>query len=434
MSERDSEQGPVQGSEPAAEPIATPAPEAQRPVAEPPKGSSRAALWLAGLLILVLAGVALSPFWAPQIAPLLPWGESRPEYAALESRLAAAEARPVVPSQELDAIQSAATSLANRVGQLETAISAQRAELEKRPAAPSVDLQPIDTALHALTQRVDHLEAAVKSGTQIEPTLAATRAELQQAEQRLAAIERQSALRVESETAAAKNTEQELASLHKADADLVQRVAVLERETQSQTATALRADGMLALLLAQMREAVEQARPFPTEFNAFVSLAQDQDLAAAARPLAEAAHNGAPSRAVLEKRLAELAGSLAATNQPADDADWGTQTLARLRSLVTIRRIDSAPQTGPEAAVSAARAALAGGDLAGAVAALDPAIGANADAVRPWLRMAHERLAVETALDHLQELLTARLGGSSVAPGAAPATVPEEPGKARTRS
>ena len=40
----------------------------------------------------------------------------------------------------------------------------------------------------------------------------------------------------------------------------------------------------MALLLAQMREAIDQARPFPTEFDAFVRLAQDPELAAAARP------------------------------------------------------------------------------------------------------------------------------------------------------
>jgi hypothetical protein len=44
--------------------------------------------------------------------------------------------------------------------------------------------------------------------------------------------------------------------------------------------------------------------------------------------------------------------------------------------------------------------------------------------------MARARLAAETALDHVQELLTERLGSSP----AAPAKVPEEPEKARTRS
>ena len=60
-----------------------------------------------------------------------------------------------------------------------------------------------------------------------------------------------------------------------------------------------------------------------------------------------------------------------------------------------------------------------------------PLTGADAEAARPWLLMARERLTAETALDHVQELLTERLGGS---PAAAPAKVPDEPQKARTRS
>jgi hypothetical protein len=99
---------------------------------------------------------------------------------------------------------------------------------------------------------------------------------------------------------------------------------------------------------------------------------------------------------------------------------------------VTIRRIEGPSQTGSEAAVNAAQTALARGDLAGAVAALDPLTGANAEAARPWMRMARERLAAEAALDHLQELLTTRLGS---APAAAPASSPDQPSeKARTRS
>ena len=90
--------------------------------------------------------------------------------------------------------------------------------------------------------------------------------------------------------------------------------------------------------------------------------------------------------------------------------------LARLRGLVTIRRIDGAPQTVSEAAVSTAETALSRGDLADAVSALDTLAGANAEAVRPWLRMARERLTVEASLDHLRQLLATRLGSRSAAP------------------
>jgi len=191
---------------------------------------------------------------------------------------------------------------------------------------------------------------------------------------------------------------------------------------------------MAALLLGQMREAIEQARPFPAEFDAFVRLTRGSDLAAAAQPLAEPARNGVASRAVLAKGLTELAGRMAASDEPAAKSDWREQTLARLRGLVTIRRIDGSSRTRSDGAVGTAQAALARDDLAGAVAALEPLTGADAEAARPWLLMARERLAAETALDHVQELLTERLGNPAAAPGAAPAKVPDEPEKARTRS
>jgi hypothetical protein len=136
--------------------------------------------------------------------------------------------------------------------------------------------------------------------------------------------------------------------------------------------------------------------------------------------------------------LAELAGRMAASSEPAAKSDWREQTLARLRGLVTIRRIDESSHTGSDGGadgvVGLAQAALARGDLAGAVAALEPLTGADAEAAHPWLLMARERLAAEAALDHVQELLTERLGSPPAAPGAAPAKVPDEPEKTRTRS
>ena len=204
MSERESEQGPAEGGAVPVEPGSTPAVEPARP---PRRSSARAALWLAGLLILILAGVALSPFWAPQIEPLFPWGENRDEYAALATRLAAVEARPVAPNTGIDAIQSAVSALARRVDQLDSRLAA----IEKRPAPPIPDTDAINSALSALAHRVDQLEAAGK------PDLGPIRAGMQQLEQRLAAIETQSASRMASETAASKDMQQELSRLGKAD-------------------------------------------------------------------------------------------------------------------------------------------------------------------------------------------------------------------------
>ena len=392
MSERHSEERAGEGD---------PTPMESEPSPPPPAGPARRlgasrhpALWFSAGFILIIAGVALSPFWAPGVAPLLPWSErpstSAEDYAALAARMAAVEKRSVPPSADIDASKS---------------------------------------AVAALGRRVDQLEATRTADAQIAAGVAATKAGLQQLEQRLAAAETQSSSRAASETAELQKIQQELSRLSGLTADFATRLPALEQQMQSQSG-AERTDAALAMVLLQMREAVDQARPFPAEYSAFKALARDPDLMANAEPLAEAAQSGVPSRAVLSKRLSELAGRVATATEPPPESDWGAQALARLRGLVTIRRIDGAPQTGPEAAVSAAQAALARGDLADAVAALDPLTGANAEAARPWLRMARERLAVETALDRLQQLLGARLGSTR----AAPAALPAEPAKARAPS
>jgi len=394
MSEAHDAERPSEGSPPSPpEEIAPPAAELTRPH----RASRQVALWLAALLVLGIAGVALSPFWAPNVAPLLPWGEraavSADEYAGLAARVRAIETQP--------------TPLGG--------------EIEKRPAAPLPDLDAIKSAMSALARRVEELEAAPKSDHQTAAADAANKAALHQLEQRLAAVETQSSSRTAGATAEVQKLQQELSRLDNGAADISNRLSGIERQVRAQISSE-RNDAVEALLLLQMREAVEQARPFPAAYSAFRALDHDPQLATAAEPLAEAARNGVASHAVLSKRLAELAGQVATAKEPPAESDWGAQALAQLRGLVTIRRIDGASQTIPEAAVKAAQAALARGDLAGAVTAMEPLTGANAEAARPWLQMARERLSVEKTLDHLQALLTARLGNSP--PDPAPATAP----------
>jgi hypothetical protein len=378
------------------------------------------------LLVLILAGILLSPFWAPALAPLFPWGEkpvvSAEEYEALAARVAAIEKRPPSPGLEGDAIKRQLTPVADRIDRLEGAVNARLAELEKRLSAPTVDPDAIKSANDALARRIDALEAGRQTDRRDSAAVAAAQTALQQLEQRVAGIEAQASSRTASATAERQQTQQELSRIAAAVADFSQRLPALERQVQSQ-GNSERKETMQTLLLLQIREAVDQGRPFQAEYAGLAASGLDPELASAVEPLAGPARNGVASRAVLSKRLAELAGRVANATEPAAEPDWGAQTLARIRGLVTIRRIEGASQTGPEAAVSAAQTALARDDLAEAVKTLEALTGANAEAARPWLGMARERLSAERALDRIQQLLTARLGSGS----AAPAAVPPEP-------
>jgi hypothetical protein len=372
-----------------------PAPVGEGPLQAPPASpllprpagaARRAALWLAVLLVVVTAGIALSPYWAPNVASLLPWkGTSAPvreDFADLAARVTA---------------------------------------LEQRPAPTAVGVDAIKAAQAALEQRVARLEAAIDALRQNQGAAAATKASLAQLTQRLDAIDAQAATRAAAEAADARKTQQEQSRLGGAATDLGDRLTQLERQVQAQ-GSADRSGTVLLLALLQMREAVEEARPFPAEYSVFERLAHDDaKLAAAAEPLAGAAREGVASRAVLSRRLADLSAQIATAKPPAAKSKWWAQALDRMRALVTIRRIDGGAKTGPEAAVDAAQSALARGDLAAAVSALDPLTAANAETARPWVQMARKRLAAEAALTHLQELVAARLGA---APGAPPPTPP----------
>jgi hypothetical protein len=355
--------------------------------AQPAGGSRRTVWWLAALLMLMIAGVGLSPFWARDVAPLLPWGS-----------------QPTAPTENSDAL------------------AARLAAIEKRSGSPPPDISAINSAASALARRVDQLEAARNPDQQTEA--AATKAGLQQLEKRLNTIEANLASRAASEAARFDKLQQEVTQIGSLSSDLAERLAAIERRIGA-TSGADRANANLLAALLRMREAVEAARPFAAEYDAFIGLAHNQpDIIAAARPLAGLAEAGVPGNAALSERLGMLSGQIAPAAVPPAGSDFGTQTLAWLHSLVTIRRIDAASQTGQEPAMSVAQAALVRGDLPGAVSALQTVSGPKSEAVQSWLEKAQVRLTAEATLAHLQELLLARLGTPAEAPGGAPTEAP----------
>jgi hypothetical protein len=326
-----------------SEPFEEPGPPATPPESPPLKVSRRLGipvLTTAGAVLVVIIAVAATPFWAPSIMAVLPWGgpaaapqPANPQPPALDPALAAARAQ---ASQAAAAVQQ----LTQRV-----------AALEAKPAPPPPNLSPI---------------------------------------------------------------EQQLSTLKGAITELNEKVAALDKAERDQPATDPKITAM-ALALLQIRDAVEIGRPFEAEYRALVALAYEHpEIAAAAAPLDGPATSGVASRATLATRLRELAPQIA-TAKPPPKATWKSQIVARLRSLVTIRRIDGADQTPAEGAAGAAERALASGDLAGAVAALDTLSGPSQAAAQPWLQMAKARLAVEAALRQVEAALTVAVGGAAPA-------------------
>ncbi len=344
-------------SEPEDESAATVESGAALPQQPAVSGYRRIAIALAGALLLVVALVATAPLWAP----LLPWGpgpsSNQAELEARIDRVAAAQQQ----TQQAEAAANAALQRLDR----------RLAALEANPAAPAADI-----------------------------------ADLRQQVARSAGIA----------------------------AALTTRVEAIDKTVHSQTAGDP-TDIALVLALLQIHDAIEEGRPFAAAYETLAALAPARpEIAAAAAPLAEPATSGVAARPVLANRLRELAGAIATAGAPPANApgnapgatqDWADQALNQLRGLVTIRRIGEAAGGAPGGsavtAVNAALRALAGGELEGAVGALDQLTGAPAEAARPWLRMAKERLAVEAALQRIEALLVARLGtAANAAAGSGP--------------
>lgn len=265
-----------------------------------------------------------------------------------------------------------------------------------------------------------------------DPAIAAVKAEesrtaasVQQLAQRIAALEAKpapdlSAVQQKLAALAAKPApdlaplQQHLATVDKTIADLNQQVGALAKAAQAQPAGDPR-NTALALVLLQIRDAIDTGRPFDAEYHALTQLAAgNADIAAAAAPLAGPAASGVASRAVLTGRLRQLAPQIA-TASPPPEPGWRSQIIAELRSLVTIRRVDGGRQSPAETAVSAAERAMASGDLAGAVDALAGVSGPGAAAAQPWLKTARDRLAVESALHRVQAALAVAIGGAAPA-------------------
>jgi hypothetical protein len=351
---------------PSPEPPGAPVPEQ---TAGPRAHGRGATMWLIALLVLLLAGIAAAPFWAPSVMPLLPWNR----YHAADHEQASA-ARLAALEQQNAALKSAQGALSRRLGDTAAAIAG------------------LKSGLASLGPRVDKVAAQMSAQTAVDP-------------------------------AAVRKLQQEVAGLGQRAGDLADRIAALE----TRMAAPARAEGKEAALLVallQMRERLDAATPFAVPYAAFLALAQDRpELLAAAKPLAAPAQDGVASRAALARDLARLAGPIATARPPAAADDWSGRMLDQLRRLVTIRRIGGGHKTPPEAAVEQAQADLARGDLAAAVQAIETLSGPSATAAQPWLAKARRRLAAEAALTDLQQKL--ETGIAQQAAPASPAAAPD---------
>jgi len=273
--------------------------------------------WLVTSLILVLALVATSPYWAPPLLPMLPWNAGGGAgNAALGGRLDAVE-------QKLNDLSGQAAI----------------------PAA-TPDLTGVEDKLRDQAAALDKLQDNA-----------------QKLDQRLSALEA--------------------------------RISAMSDDPQR----------LLLMSLSELAAAVGTSRPYAGELGAAEALAAGKpDILAQLKTLDAGAGHGIPGEAVLARQFsASVAPALmrTETETTAPGESWWRRILARLESLVVIRRTDQAGGQSADpvaASVATAEAALDQGDIAGAVGAIEGLPAENAAAAQPWLALAKQRLAAEAAV------------------------------------
>lgn len=355
-------------------------------VSPPPAASSYrgVAITLAAALLLLAGLAGTAPFWAPS----LPWA-------------------PPAVDPRVDRIEQAL----QQIRQDEAAAAAARQQLDRRvaaltakPAAPAGDIAELRQQVTRLSTGNAELASRV-----------AALAETAQSQQQKSADLRQRIATIDEAVQAQAKT----------SAELTARVETLEEARR----TFASGSSGTAILLALLRigDALAAGRPFAAEYDALTAAARDRpQVIAAAAPLAAPAKTGVAGRAALAARLRDLTPAIAKAAAPERRdaaAGWGGRLLDRLRGLVRVRRVieegggaAGAAPGGAAAAVDVAEQALADGDLAAAVAAIEKLRDGAAEAARPWLDMAKERLAAERALQQLEAALTADLGGAATPP------------------
>jgi hypothetical protein len=339
---------------------------------------------------------------------------------------------PTVLARRMDALDAAQSddavarkTLADRIAALESAGSAatteQKSLSDKLSALAAAPATSPDDA-----KRLSELEAATAQqkalGEQAAALKTAAAASAQELEKRIAALEAaHPASQTPVKTAPESVPDPRVAALAVEQKDLSDRLGKLEaavfsakaetrvaaEQTHSAEAPAPVAARAIAALALQAR--VRAGERFATEISTLQAVGAD---AAALEPLRPYADVGVPTFAALLSLFREAAPRIDAVGRPAGSGGAVDRLLGEVQGLVKVRKVGESP--GAEAGGDASRiaAALASGDLDGAISAAQSLPDAPRAAATDWVKAARMRLDATKAADALAERSIAELGAA----------------------
>jgi predicted nucleic acid-binding Zn-ribbon protein len=321
--------------------------------------------------------------------------QAQPSVADLANQVKALEQAVGSASEQAraaPATQERLAALESKVGALSSSVAA-----GEGGAAPASDVAALQSRLSALDQSTTQTGQSVQK---LDDQMANNQSRLEELSGQVAGLDGQ------------------MKGLHeRADAlsgqvdGLTTRLA--ETESRVKSAGDRRAQAAaLALIAAQLDTAIGQSRPYSGLLESLTALGKDdQAVGQAAAELAPMAATGVPSLAELRHSFEATADEIVQRSRAPAGNSVIDQAASNLLRLVTVRPVGSDVEgDSPPARVARAEAQLANGDLAAAVAELEPLQGPAAEAAADWLQRAHGRLNAEAAIGRLQarttELLT----------------------------
>jgi len=314
--------------------------------------------------------------------------QSRPNDAALASRVANVEAQTKALSDSLAAIN-------RRLDEIAVAAQSAGQHAEAANKAAEAAGKAAESADKAAQGAMRTANAAAKAAGDAASTASAAK----------------------DAADAAKSTAQMGARRSDLDA-LAGRMAALENAVKSLSASTAQKTASpndraarAAIAAAALRAAVEAGAPYQSELDAVKSLGADQNAIAALQPLAA---SGVPTAADLAHQLSQLLPSLQHAAGPAAKALNSGTLLGRLednaKTLVHITPIEAPAGGEPSAVVARLNADAGRGDLAAALADTAHLPQSAKSLVEPWVQKVNARAAALAASRSIAAKALAGLG------------------------
>ena len=404
----------------------------------------RTTIWFLLIALLVIgAGIVTYPKWKSHIpADFLPGGmvvtPAAPgvDVAGMDIRLKQLRAQSTraigTVAKDLKTVESqlilTETQLAKMEGQL-VAMAKKVLEMEaavKQTAPPALEMTVLNQRIDSLKKQLEDAKSIGSAGptvTAMPPGMEDRLDQMEATLKQLAAGARVPA----SPSAAEKALKAENQALSAAMQSLTARLAAIEAATARNAAAAANAaagngsrSSALIIAVGELRDALTRSGSFSVQLELLNSVAAgNMDVTRAIAPLAPFAGNGISTRARLKQQFNSVAAQATRVALVSRDTGWLDQTLGRLSSVVTIRRVgDDVTGDTSQAILARAEARVQADDLAGAIQELAKLTGAPAKAVAQWRDDAQARLTADRSAAAITRIVIHRLAAPD---GATPA-------------